>query len=678
MQSQPGVPPVAGDRADHRPPIGPVVVPLLTLLLALVLALMPRPAQAQTPTVTPIVFATAVSALTPEDVAPSADHVFHGDAVRISATLDGTPVPVGAAFPPSEAPLALTLRYDDPLPAEILSAERLGVYHHASGDWAPVAATRTPDESGGVFSLSVAKTGDYAVGARALRIVVQPASLSLRQGETAQFSAKVQDEEGHAVPGIAVVWHATSAAGTISSAGVFTATGAPGTYEGAVVASLGSLEGYADVTIRPWTTYLPLALRGWEMQLRPNDPLFALQWNLLRIRAPQAWASTTGGPVVVAVIDTGVDLDHPDLQASLVPGRWFASSYPDKCPAPSFLPYDDNGHGTHVAGIVGAVGDNAVGVAGTAWTARVMPIKVLDCFGNGYISDAVAAIKWAVDHTQYPARVINLSLGTKWRSDLRAFEYAIGYALDRNVLVVAASGNVPPFDPGEPAWPANFAGVMGVGSTGQTDAISGFSNQGPWVDVTAPGEGILSTCRVDLPVDPPYCYMNGTSMATPHVSGLAALLWSRYPHLSALQVANIIRSSAEDLGPVGYDQGYGWGRIDAAAALALARSPSLLAAAESSLADLQEPAARPEVTLAAATPVEYRPGYLLVRAEPDTIAQARVRTLGGLTALSSEELLPGWSLVRVPEGQEVEVAAQLSELPGVSDVSFDVVIHAMD
>ncbi len=662
----------APQRRPHAPRLCAAVLAAATLVALVVFGAVA--AEAQTPAPTPAPFATAVATLTPDDLAPDSNLVFHGDALRVSASASGTPMPVGAPFPTGEPPLDLDLTYTEPLPGNIPSATLLGVYHYGGATWSPVPATFAATAGGGTYSVAVAKTGDYAVAAPALRIEVRPTAVTLRRGESVQFTAQVLNPQGQPQAGYTVTWQATSAAGTITPAGLFTATGRPGTYDGAVVASLGDIEGYADVTIAPWTTLVPLVLRGWEMQLRPNDPLYALQWNLVRIRAPQAWATSTGGPVIVAVIDSGVDLEHPDLQANLVSGV----DYVDRLPGglPSTNPQDENGHGTHVTGIVAAVGNNAIGVSGTAWTARVMPVRVLDKNGNGYVTDAVLAIKWAVEHG---GRIINLSLGTPETDSLAVFEDAVRYAQARNVLVVAAAGNLPPFTLGQPVYPASFAGVVGVGATNMSDAVAGFSNQGPFVDVTAPGESIHSTYLVSEVGGSGYRAMNGTSMATPHVSGVAALLWSRYPQLSAIQVAAILRGSAQDFGDPGYDQAYGWGRLDAAAAMELA--PRVLSATSQSLQTVEPPQAPAQPNLEGSDePSHFRPGYLLVRAEPDVVAQARASVLGEVVAqsLSIEELLPGWSLVQVPEGQEVAIRARLAGQPGVLGVYFDALIQAMD
>jgi subtilisin family serine protease len=291
----------------------------------------------------------------------------------------------------------------------------------------------------------------------------------------------------------------------------------------------------------------------------PNDPNYGLQWALKQaqdhdIDAPEAWDINTGSSdVIIAVIDTGVDLDHPDLQAKLVPGYDYVNDDP--------IPDDDHGHGTHVAGIAAAVSNNGVGIAGVSWGARIMPLKVLDSGGNGNIDDLEDAIYYAVDNG---AKVINMSLGaqySKWPCTWPNIETAFNYAVSNDVLLAVAAGN-----DGQNGvnCPAAYDQAMAVGSTTSSDTLSWFSNYGPRLDIAAPGSGIYST----LPVSQgSYGYKNGTSMATPHVAGLAALIWSASPSLSEDQVRNFIQSTADDLGTAGWDQYFGHGRINAWQAL---------------------------------------------------------------------------------------------------------------
>ena len=280
------------------------------------------------------------------------------------------------------------------------------------------------------------------------------------------------------------------------------------------------------------------------MPTTPDDVYFDSQWALSRIQAPAAWDITTGSSdVIVAILDTGVDLNHPDLDDKIVSGYDFISDDP--------IPQDDHGHGTHVAGIAAAETNNGIGVAGISWGARIMPVKVLDAAGTGTNSDAANGIVWAVDHG---AEVINMSFGGPGFSF--TLRDAVDYAWDRGAVLVAAAGNE---SSSSPSYPAAYTHVMGVSATDQSDNRAPFSNYGSYISVAAPGVSIRST------VPGGYQAWSGTSMACPHVAGLAALLFSE--GLSNAAVRQAIEQSADDLGPPGWDQVYGYGRINAYRAL---------------------------------------------------------------------------------------------------------------
>jgi thermitase len=302
----------------------------------------------------------------------------------------------------------------------------------------------------------------------------------------------------------------------------------------------------------------------------PNDPLYTSQWSLKHfldhdIDAPEAWDLYTGsGNIVIAVIDSGVDLNHPDLQAKIVGGYDYVNG--------DSSANDDFGHGTHVAGIAAASTNNGIGIAGVSWGAKIMPLKVLNAFGNGSTFDLAQAIKDAADNG---AKVINMSLGGSCGSGWPNVETAVNYALSKGVVLVAASGN----NSSTPVLcPAAINGVMAVGATNADDQRASYSTYGAALDVAAPGDAIYSTYPGGG-----YTTMSGTSMATPHVAGLAALLWSYAPALSNSQVRNIIEMSADDLIPsspdacavnnpgyidkTGWDPCFGFGRINARRAL---------------------------------------------------------------------------------------------------------------
>ena len=309
--------------------------------------------------------------------------------------------------------------------------------------------------------------------------------------------------------------------------------------------------------------------------LVPNDSHWSNQWAPAKIRAPAAWEITTGGEeITIAVLDTGVELNHPDLVAKIWtnPGEIPANGLDDEgngkvddvhgwhfyhvCSNSECLPLednelqDDNGHGTHVAGIAAAETNNEAGIAGISWGARLMPVKVLDEYGDGWYSDVIAGIVYATDNG---ADIINLSLGGEESSE--ALQDAVDYSYTHGVLLVAATGNTG----GAVLYPAACNRVLAVGATNTNDQRPGFSNYGPEIDVAAPGVSILST----WPRPNGYWYKSGTSMAAPHVAGLAALIKSVRPELTNERVAQAITQTTLDLGPPGWDEFYGWGRIDA-------------------------------------------------------------------------------------------------------------------
>ena len=287
----------------------------------------------------------------------------------------------------------------------------------------------------------------------------------------------------------------------------------------------------------------------------PNDPYYSgYQWNMPITRANYAWDITKGSnSTVIAIIDTGVSLTHPDLSSKIVAGYDFVDN--------DSSPMDEQGHGTHVAGIAAAISNNGVGVAGVDWNARIMPVRVLDENGSGWDSDIAEGIIWATDHG---ADVINMSLGgpTSYPYTLQS---AVDYAYSHGVVVVAAVGNSPN---GIPIYPAACDHVIGVAATNSSDQRASFSNYGTFVDIAAPGETIASTywsggANV-------YAQASGTSMAAPHVAGLAALLVAVMPGSGAGAIEQRIEQTATDLGTPGRDNYYGYGRIDVQQAVAIA------------------------------------------------------------------------------------------------------------
>lgn len=306
------------------------------------------------------------------------------------------------------------------------------------------------------------------------------------------------------------------------------------------------------------------------LDLTPDDPAYATQIPYLkRLELAAGWDYTTGRPeIVIAILDTGIDLTHPDLSSAIwvnpgeVPGNGVdddANGFIDDIHGWDFadndnLPTDDHGHGTHVAGIAGARINNGIGIAGVAGGVTLMPVDVFKG-GIGTYEDLIRAIIYATDNG---AHVINMSLGASSYS--RGEEIAVDYAWGRGVVVVAAAGNT---GSEQYHYPAAHKHTIAVAATTSADVLASFSTRGDFVDVAAPGASIYSTYRGGG-----YAFMSGTSMASPHVAGLAALILSRNPTLAPDAVRALIEKNADDLGVFGWDNAFGHGRINARKALA--------------------------------------------------------------------------------------------------------------
>lgn len=280
----------------------------------------------------------------------------------------------------------------------------------------------------------------------------------------------------------------------------------------------------------------------------PNDSRYNEQWGLEIIQADDAWDVTHGtGSVDIAIIDTGINGVHPDLSSKV--GVSVNCTYFSGCQSSSAQ--DNNGHGTHVAGIASAITNNNLGVAGVSWDARLMSVKALNDNGSGYYSWISSAIMWATDNG---AEVINLSLSGRYSS--RTLRNAINYAWNNGVVIVAAAGNN---TSSVPRYPAYYSNVIAVAATDSQDKKASFSNYGSWVDVAAPGVSIISTYKDS------YSYLSGTSMATPFVSGLAALIKGQNVSWSNNQVRNQVENTADSISGTGNYWEYG--RINACSAV---------------------------------------------------------------------------------------------------------------
>lgn len=287
----------------------------------------------------------------------------------------------------------------------------------------------------------------------------------------------------------------------------------------------------------------------------PNDPYYPKQWGLQAIQAESAWEAVPlakHSAVTIAILDSGITSNHEDLQANIVPGYDFVNNDSD--------PEDNLGHGTHVAGIAAGIANNETGIAGVASGSKIMPVKVLDDNGNGNYATIINGIKYAADHG---ADVINLSLGSAGTSS--AMQEAVNYAISRGANVVAAAGN----SSGPVMFPANCDGVIAVGAIDNSGNQAYYSNFGPELDVVAPGSNITSTF-ISNPSS--YATMSGTSMASPVVSGVVALVRAVNPSLTPAAVTDIIQKSAQDLGEAGFDNYYGYGLVNALKAVQIGKS----------------------------------------------------------------------------------------------------------
>lgn len=303
------------------------------------------------------------------------------------------------------------------------------------------------------------------------------------------------------------------------------------------------------IFVEPHYLYLTNEIGGdGQTVAKPNDTLYGrYQWNLPDIATEKGWNVTKGkDDMIVAIVDTGVQADHPDLKGRLVQGTNIID--------PSKPPDDDVGHGTHVAGIIAAQVNNNEGIAGMTWYTKIMPVKALDSSGAGTTYSVAEGIIWATDHG---ADVINMSLGNYAQAEF--LHDAVKYAYDHGVVLVAASGND---NTDQPGFPAAYPEVFAVAATNADESKAEYSNYGDYIDVAAPGTSIASTYPGSR-----YAALSGTSMASPHVAALASLIRSANPALSNEEVMELMRRTTKDLGNPGKDVDFGYGLVDVNAAV---------------------------------------------------------------------------------------------------------------
>jgi len=336
----------------------------------------------------------------------------------------------------------------------------------------------------------------------------------------------------------------------------------------------------------------------------PNDVYYPNEWHLQTIGAPAAWDIARGSGITVAVLDSGIDPAHPDLASQLVPGWNFWDNNSNTT--------DVYGHGTKVAGVIGAIGNNSNGVAGVAHNARLMPIRVTDTSGSASISALASGLSYAADHG---ARVANMSFAVQSYSTVIS---AAQYFMNKGGVVMNSAGNYATLDPS-----AASGALVTVSATDGTDALASFSSYGPYVDLAAPGVSIWTTTSGGG-----YGAVSGTSFSSPLTAGVAALVMSANPGLSGTQVISLLESTARDLGAAGEDNYFGYGRVDAAAAVT--------AAIQGVATDKQAPSASIVAptggTVSGIVPVDVTAS--------DNVGVSRVELLVNGTLLASDTLAP--------------------------------------
>ena len=360
-----------------------------------------------------------------------------------------------------------------------------------------------------------------------------------------------------------------------------------------------------------------------------NDPYIGSAWHLSKIGAPTAWDSTMGAGVTIAVLDTGINAAQPDLQARMVAGYNVVNSNTDVG--------DLCGHGTAVAGAAAASANNGTGVAGVAGAARIMPLRVVYTDSTGchaYLSSIASAVTYAADHG---ARVANASF--VGLSSSAAVQSAAAYLKSKNGLLFVAAGNT-----GALETLSSDGSMIPVSATDSSDAKASFSSYGSYVALAAPGAGIWTTNA-----DGSYGSWSGTSFASPVAAGVAALMMAARPDLAASQIQSLLFSSAVDLGSAGRDNVFGYGRVDAAAAVRAARADGASLDSSAPLAAIAAPLASSSVSGLVAVSVNAS----------DNVGVARVDLKVNGTVVASDNAAPysfSWNSASVPNGMANLVA----------------------
>ena len=288
-------------------------------------------------------------------------------------------------------------------------------------------------------------------------------------------------------------------------------------------------------------------------EVTPNDKDFASQYYLREINATKAWGITVGEPLLVGILDTGVNANHPDLEGKVIGGE--SENNLDLI--------DDIGHGTEVAGIIAANTNNNQGIAGISWNTRILSIRITDEVGQARVSSVVSALDEAY---KKGVKIVQISLSTNQFS--QTLKSTIKEAQNRGLLIISTAGNT---GIDELRFPAAFDNVIGVGAVSKTKERESYSTIGEHVSLVAPGSLIYTTTSANSA----YKEVSGTSFSAPQVAGAAALVWSIAPNLTSDQVRNVLIKSADDLGNPGKDLEYGYGILNIERAVELAKSISI-------------------------------------------------------------------------------------------------------
>lgn len=376
-------------------------------------------------------------------------------------------------------------------------------------------------------------------------------------------------------------------------------------------------------------------------------------WNLGKIGFPEAWKMSTGRGVTVAILDSGFDALHADLQPNYLAGYDYVDD--------DAYPFDFvNGHGSHVAGIIAGVPNNG-GIIGLAPRAAIVPLRVIDTEGYVYSAGAARAICESAD---IGIKIMNMSYGGP--SSNAVEEYAINYAAGKGCLMIAASGN----NNGPISYPAKYPVVLSVGATDENDNRCDFSNYGSELFLTAPGINIYSSYPIAT-----FKMLQGTSMACPHVAGLAALLWAKDPTLTASDIVAIMGASAIDLGDTGRDVYYGWGRIRADTALKML--DSLKGSIRPSVPPVRNSVPKMSIQERAAQP-RKRGEVIIALEEGQNIVDILAKA--GFTGLKTKvsPRVRRLATIYVSDGQEEAFIQKLESFPGVAAVDFNHILKRVD